>query len=161
MSNYVVKLSGGAQKGHFVHPETGETFKNKSHVENYIKKFDSTIRFVNSVTKETDYIVYPNEIRGPSPSSLKYATEAVSLSEFIDLIRPKKGGKKSSSKRYATEGKVKSKSVVIAEAEEEQNRVSVKSLMNSMKTLRVHQDKMSDEIDKVDHQLQQLMKHAA
>ena len=98
-SELLVYLSGGPNKAHFKNPENGTVFKNKKLVQEYLSQIDPNIIFVAHATRSMDYVVYPDDEKMASPSSLRYGTPSLSLSKFIKLInKPKRNSKRTQSR---------------------------------------------------------------
>ena len=60
----LVYLSGGPNKAHFRNPDTGEVFKNKKMVQEYLSKINAKIIFLAHPNKNMDYVIFPNERKG-------------------------------------------------------------------------------------------------
>jgi hypothetical protein len=85
----LVYLSGGIGRQHFTHPGTGEVFQNKKKVQAFLWAIYPRIEFTQGARKDLDYVVYPNEAKNASPSSLKYRTPSLSLNEFVRVLKSK------------------------------------------------------------------------
>lgn len=161
MSNFLVYLSGGPNRQHFKNPETGQPFTNKKHAQDYILQFDPTVVFSNGARKELNYVIYPDGQPGASPSSLKYQTPSVSLSEFISILTKRKTSMKKktpSAKKKRTSG---TRRVHFEDGSGSDDEIH--SILLSMKTLKLDvqeqqtkYQKLCNELDKLQHQLNKL-----
>ena len=147
MSTIIVKLSGGEEKRHFIDSQ-GKKFKNKREVQAYLRKISPVpLRFITSPTTKLNYVVYPNEVHQASPSSLKYGTKSVNLNQFVEILRKQLKVKK------------------LQFQQEEEDEVTVKSLMEGLQAIRLHnrlyQEKVDEEINKIEHQFEKLNQNAS
>ncbi len=113
----VVKLSGGTEKARKWQFQ-GESVSQKQLIEGLLE-LNSNLEFIKSGRAKADYIVYPDDIDGPSDSALlakkPTGTKVLTISKFVAHLKRKNNKKPAASKKASKKKSVaasKKKAVV-------------------------------------------------